>query len=799
MTSLIRQLVFIIGLATFAHAEGELVSRVQDFLVSAESSERNMDEDTLSLRGKIQIISKGQYIKADEAFIDLRTKTIELRGDVEISRQDELIRGSYIQLNYDQDTGTIYDGQVQMGSIHFSGKTLYKVAAHEYLVSEANYTTCKNCPNTWKFSGSSIRAEMGGYAYIKNSVLRVSDIPVFYLPYLVVPLKSDRQTGLLTPYFERSDKGGLTISQPFFWVISPTSDLTYTLRMYELRGTKSLINHRYVLAQNSQGELDLAYLNDQVFKNEGRLNQFRTDDQRGQSIHRYFMKYQHYFELPDGSIQRASINTASDLQYPKDFPGEALVHGDPAMENRFSLTKNFESIHLSADMSYYTNLLKSNPLGVQDDTVHRWPELQISQSQQSILDTDWNYQFDVTYTKFARSGKSYDDLSGVTTYKNTDIRYVRNSCSDPNFDATVGCTKTDDGAFNPYTDLIRSGQRTEFRPTISRSVHLGDNVDLLPKISYRETHYNFAIDKDSNMVRRLVRAEINSRSIISKVYTTDTSSRYKHEIIPEITYTTIPWLDQPQHPFWGFSNVEAPNYSQGNISDGDLGSDYSLQFDYSDRIYDRNLVTFGVTNKLIEKRYTEATPSYRQIALLKISQSYDAYQAGLSTRVKEPYSDLRAILDVRLDHLYTYSVFNYYPYQNVTNVSSQVKVTNDEGRFIQVGLTKQYKITPGQEVDPSNRVEDYSLSSGFSLSAMDLIGRIVYDANWENSKSADRKAIKSWAYIAQFKPPGDCWYIRLEHSQIVGGDTNIRFSFEFSFDGKQAQPPAPGLLDTLVY
>ncbi len=73
------------------------------------------------------------------------------------------------------------------------------------------------------------------------------------------------------------------------------------------------------------------------------------------------------------------------------------------------------------------------------------------------------------------------------------------------------------------------------------------------------------------------------------------------------------------------------------------------------------------------------------------------------------------------------------------------------------------------------------------------MGRLVYDANWAESSKGEQ--VKSWAYIAQFKPPGDCWMITFIQDQVTGGDTNLRLNFEFNFDGTPKLPMPPEALD----
>src|SRR5690606_22751560 len=107
--------------------------------------------------------------------------------------------------------------------------------------------------------------------------------------------------------------------------------------------------------------------------------------------------------------------------------------------------------------------------------------------------------------------------------------------------------------------------------------------------------------------------------------------------------------------------------------------------------------------------------------------------------------------------------------------------------------TRRYAISPGQKVDVDARTEDYTFYAGFTSHYINLMGRFVYDANWANQARGDAWSdrIKSWAYIAQLKPPGECWAITFIHDQITGGDTNFKVSFEFNFDGQPKAPLSP--------
>jgi LPS-assembly protein len=783
----------------------QATARVQGVAMSAASMFRDSDNETMELQGNVQIVYQGQHIKADRARVNFRTTQAELIGNIEIATQKTTAKGSSATIDYENNTGVIYDGYVQSGPVVFSGSVLQKVGDDEYYVSNAEYTSCSNCPATWSFSGTHIRAELGGYAYIKNSFFKVYSLPVFWLPYLIVPLKSDRQSGLLTPSLESSPTGGLTLTDSFFWAISPSTDATIIAKNYELRGLKTMLEYRYVLNENSSGQFTGAYLSDRAFRNDPRLMLFQNEEQKRQTINRWFVKYDHYYEMPNDYIQRAQINLASDLQYPKDFDTETFNHGDSAMENRVSLTKNDLQQHLSIDTSYYVNLLQSNPLAGNSNAVHRVPEIRYSRTREKIGDSKFLYTFDADYTNFSRAGQSFDNMTLSTLPNGSQVRYLTNVRSLPRYDEVADSELVQDGIYDPEVDFLRTGQRLDLNTSVFRPISLGEVFDVLPTLSYRETYYNFNAGEDRNNIRRYLRASVSTKTSFSRIFDTEDgpkSTKYKHEFQPEIVATTIPWIYHPKHSFFGTADeTDGSFYSTDRITDADLISRYRLQFDYNDRIYDRGLVTFAFNNKLVQKLWNGDTPQYLQVASFKIFQSYDTYQANLRNPTRDPWSNITAILDVRLPHFQTYTSMDYFPPQKVTNISSRIRLSNDMGQFFQVALTKAYQVTPGVTDAPgvtnvnlnTTRIEDYAFSTGFISKYINLMGKIVYDANWENSTT--KQKVKSWGYVAEFKPAGNCWVIDFTQYQVTGGEPFWHFDFLFTFDGTTKPPTPPETLD----
>ncbi|MDW8191102.1 MAG: LPS assembly protein LptD, partial [Pseudobdellovibrionaceae bacterium] len=389
-----RKLVVLLGLNIV-----NIAIHASELSFRAEKSVSSINQDVTELQNNVVVLYQDRKLTCDYAKIYQKKKTIFAQGNIHFVRGNEEIFGKSAVIDFERNSLFVEEGVLKSGSLYFEAKYLFRTAEGIYIADGAKYTTCQNCPETWSFLSSKIRAEVGKYAYMKNLILRIGGIPVFWMPYLIVPLKSERQTGLLTPQIETSGIGGATFAQSFFWAINQSSDLTLTVKNYELRGLKTLFNYRFQLSDSSGGEMEYANLTDRTLRNDLRFKNFGAADH----LNRSFFKYNHFLYLPDDYIHRADFHYTSDLQYPTDFPLEAQVQGAPAQENRTSLTKNTQTHHFSMEMAYYINLVDSHPKASNEFSVHRLPEIRLSQKAKQIGNTKWLQQFDLKYTQFVRN------------------------------------------------------------------------------------------------------------------------------------------------------------------------------------------------------------------------------------------------------------------------------------------------------------------------------------------------------------------------------------------------------------
>lgn len=736
----------------FSFSLNAYVGKKESLLLSSEDAEitgGDKENQSIRLLKNVQVVFNGQHLSADEALIKTKTKKLWAKGNVQLISQSAQIEAEEIDFNYETNLGDIKVGFLQIGQVQITGQQIKKIGPETYEFENGTFTACNTCPPAWSFSGTKVVAENGGYTKITSALMKAGGVPVLWLPYLIVPLKSERQSGLLVPNFGYSDGGGGIISQSYFWAIAPHKDATFTLKHYGRRGFKGLTEYRYLASENSGGKFFGAYIND--------TNAARK---------RWQLQYGHSFELPNNFNQRIDLNLVSDIKYPLDFNDEIKGRGDPALENRVSLTRNTDWFHSSLDADYYINLLNKGPLSDNQEAVHRFPEIRWSVAPTSLFFKNLFWSVDVNYVNFARSTFTYDDRrANGTIYSDSSGNPIR------------------DGVFNPSTDLIRTGQRFSIKPRISYPFTLYKKFDFVPSVSFDETHYQFPLSATNSQdlgylrsaERRFMRTEISARTKYGRVFYEDSIQdlyRYKHEIQPEISFTSVPWQYTSSHPFFGPTDSE-PFFKSGSaVTDSD-----NIQFDYYDRLYEKRLGTFSITNRIIRKKLDNSdTPDYRQIVSLKLSQSYDLYELERrSSEPKQPWSDISALLDVRLDNFETNSLVRYFPYQNIASTFSRLKFFTDAGEFLQFNYSYDFQFTK-EERNVTNRTEDLITSVGTKMKYLTL--------SLTTEHSLLTKRLQAFSYDLNLRPPGNCWGFQFSQRFPLVGDPSYSFNFYFLFDGK---------------
>jgi LPS-assembly protein len=231
-----------------------------------ESLSKNGDKWVLD--GHVVLRYQGHTVEADHIEYDRATGELEATGHlVETSSVNmEHINASRGTMNVNEKTGRFYDvtGSVGMKLISagktgsqrmvyandnpflFTGKIVAKTGPETYDIYEGTVTSCQLPHPDWILSAARFHVE-DDQARARNSVFRLMNIPVFYLPYVTHPLEANsRQTGILIPEVGiNSASKGNTVGEQVYWAINRSMDVTAGAIYYSARGYEESATLRY--------------------------------------------------------------------------------------------------------------------------------------------------------------------------------------------------------------------------------------------------------------------------------------------------------------------------------------------------------------------------------------------------------------------------------------------------------------------------------------------------------------------------------------------------------------------------
>ncbi|MCF8045320.1 MAG: LPS assembly protein LptD [Desulfarculaceae bacterium] len=577
-------------------------------------------------------------LEADYVEFDNKTRDARAKGNVLLVSGEDTVTCNAMQLNLETETGTIYDGTVFMSENNFyiKGNEIKKTGQKTYRSDKGTITSCPGDNPDWKISGRDIKVTIEGYGLASHATLWLKKAPALYTPFVAFPVKTKRQTGFLVPRIASSDRKGMEYEQPFFWAISRNQDATLYLDHMTDRGTKSGIQYRYILDENSRGTIMYDYLkDDKLGEGTEENSEYSYDGTPDRTnTNRYWFRMKADQELPFDFTGKLDMDVVSDADYLRDFKsgytgfesaqdyfennfGRSIDdYDDTTRENTLNLNRSFSSYSLNLNLEYYDNVIKRRD-GTEDTTLHRLPSVKFSSVKQRIASSPFLFDFDSTYDYFHR--------------KDT-------------------------------TDSRIRGNRLDVHPTVYMPFSIGSYLKVEPYAGVRETAwYTDEYETPSGgtedyFTREMYDLNLDLSTMVYKIYTTDNAyaDKIKHEITPEIEYTYIPEEDQEDLP----------------------------QFDKIDTIGRQNTVKWILTNRFISRKQVNGKNVYNELAWIELYQTFD-----INTHKEdgdEPFSDITLEAELRpVRPLRIKTEAAWSPYSNeITTHESLLKLTDKRGDYL---------------------------------------------------------------------------------------------------------------------
>lgn len=720
--------------------------------------------------GKVELRLGADFLQADFARYFRQSGWVYLSGSVRAGLGRDRLSAEEAEFDLQSRTGWLKNGLVFLADSHsyFRGEHITRRRGDIYSFKELSYSACGPESPVWSFEAGEGVLELEGYARLRDVKFLAAGVPLLYSPYMVLPVKRERQTGFLAPDQGQSGALGFFYTQPFFLALDNSSDLTFYEGFMSRRGLMHGLAYRSRASEDESLWLSLDFLKDRLrVGSEAEDEYYRGDRLIRPDTDRFWLRGMYEARLPGSPLWRfrADADYVSDQYFLREFSRGATGFN----RNREDLFSRFArdlrdvsaqrlsaallfrewsraGLYLSGAYSQNPALGNADPaLGrpvsgaprrSDDPTVQRLPELSFYLYQGGIL-----------------AGLPLEAAAGARAA----YLYRRSGGSGGRFDLSPGLILPLAGE---YGSLISSARLRSTWYSLSGDRAYGR---LGPEASARVKRARHLPDLELRSGTEFFRVYAPSSWTATPPEAGESSwVALRHSIQPRLAYRYTPDIKQGRNPY----------------------------FDAHDRLLPVNELVFSLDNILARKRESLAPPSggteaparrydYLDLLRLRLEQAYDFNEARRGRELERwpraPWRDLMAELTLNPGSTFSWSSAGYFNHQEVkfSKYTHSFRLKSAAWGHAQSSLN-MYK-----------PVDDYFQRSNYNMTTLSISGETAgygpwsASAYWEwplkrgNARPKEEKGL-TLTYTHQ------CFTL---NGQVIRDETDTSFKLGFSLSG----------------
>jgi len=383
-TGLRYALMWILMLVWVQQAGAAITSLAGGAPVQVEADQFWLEGETNTYRaiGDVSIRGNNLQLEAQEVSWNADSGDAIATGKVSLISPGSVVRGDFLSFNLETGLGELTQGDVLLEeeNFHFSGERIARTGERDFEVERGTFTSCDPEDPDWQFVASRLRVRNGRWASAKHVRFHVADIPVFYLPYLIYPIRYERESGFLEPEIGYSSRKGTELSLVYYWAMAQHMDASIGLDYLSKIGLGKSLEYRYALSRGNNGTLKAYHVSG--IKDNPNSHAF---------------SWEHDGWLPGQIRMLADTEYVSRREFLEDFGDAAEVYNQDLTESTLAFTRAWERSYAGVRFDY-TQDLATGDKGV----LQELPRLDLSRVRSRAGTTPLFYGIDTTSSYFWR-------------------------------------------------------------------------------------------------------------------------------------------------------------------------------------------------------------------------------------------------------------------------------------------------------------------------------------------------------------------------------------------------------------
>lgn len=525
----------------------------QPVTITADHADGNYPENAV-FKGNVDINQGNSRLQADEVQLHQKqadgqptpVRTVDALGNVHYDDNQVILKGPKAWSNLNTKDTNVWKGDYQMVGRQGRGNAdvMKQRGENRYTILEnGSFTSCLPGSNTWSVVGSEVihdREEQ--VAEIWNARFKIGPVPVFYSPYLQLPVGDKRRSGFLIPNAKYGSSNHFEFSLPYYWNIAPNMDATLTPHYMDKRGGVMWENEFRYLTQAGEGLFELDYLpSDKVYSN---------DHPNDENSRRWLFYWRHAGVMDQVWRFNADYTKVSDPDYFNDFDSKYGSSTDGYATQKLSVgyvVQNFDATVSSKQFQVFDRA-NSNSYSAE-------PQLDVNAYQNDVGPFDTHLYAQAV--KFVNSNSSMPEATRVHM--------------EPTISLPLGNRW---GSINTEAKLLATHYNQSNIDSYNRDP---DNANQLA----------------SSVNRTMPQLKVDGKMVFER--DVELTPGYTQTLEPRMQYLYIPYRDQ--------SKIN--NYDSTFLQSDYSGLFRDRSYSGLDRIASANQITTGVTSRIYDDAAVE--------------------------------------------------------------------------------------------------------------------------------------------------------------------------------------------------
>ena len=675
--------------------------------------------------GHAELRRGGSAIRADRLEYNQPTDVVKARGNVRVNSAGNLFNGPELEIKLDTFEGffLLPDYRFLQNDGHGSADRVDFIDDKRLIAHNATFTTCQRGEGpswmpAWIVKASTIKFDKeADVGEASGGVLRFMSVPILAAPTFSFPLSDKRKSGLLPPTIGLDTVSGVALTTPYYFDIAPNRDATFAPTFMSKRGVDLAGEFRY-LERSYKGELRASLLPNDPLRNQNRWS------------YNYLHSgtYNTGLQAVGGVGINLNLNRVSDDNYWRDFQRTGTVLPQRLLPSDASVSWGRGYFATSLRTLSYQTLQDVNAPIV--PPYNRVPQLTASYTRVNVPVaglSGLDYSLGTDYTRFESDRM-------LTKQPNANRAFALAQISRP---------------------WIRPGGYITPKLMLNTTTYQFDGPLINSARSASRTVPTFSLDSGLTFERE----------------TSYFGQNFTQTLEPRAFYVNTPYRDQGA----------LPNYDSGANAFNFATLFTENEFVGNDRISDSNMLTTGLTSRLLDPD-TGAEALRLGVAQRLRFKDRQVTLPGV-VPVSERLSDLLFGASVNLTPAWALdSTVQYNPKSNISERSTVGGRYNPSNyRVISAAYRRQRNVSEQYDVGWQWPINDLWGDKGKELGA----GRGQGSGRWYsvgrlNYSVPDKKFVDM---VLGLEYDGCCWIGRivLERSQqsTVANSTRILFQLEF--------------------